>query len=166
MRPPAFRAAAMLAAVAVPALSSVAGAQPQSCPVPLADARRLVLVTAKSINEPAAEMQLYKRASPTEPWQALGPSEPVTVGRGGIGWSHFFRRYARAGEMDERRLRELIERNGFEVSNFSYRLDGEGRILRNRMVIRSTDRSAAGRLAQALEKTPAILEFQIAPTGD
>ena len=100
MRLSTHRAAAMLAAVAVPALASVAGAQPQSqsCPAPLADARRLVLVTAKAMNEPAAEMQLYERATPTEPWRALGPSEPVTVGRGGIGWSHFFRRYARASE--------------------------------------------------------------------
>jgi L,D-peptidoglycan transpeptidase YkuD (ErfK/YbiS/YcfS/YnhG family) len=94
----AHRAAAMLAAVAVPVLSSVASAQPQSCPAPLGDARRLVLVTAKSFNEPAAEMRLYERASPAEPWRASGPSEPVVIGRGGIGWSHFFRRYARAGE--------------------------------------------------------------------
>lgn len=90
----------MLAAVAVSAFSSVAGAQPQSqsCPAPLAGARRLVLVTAKSIDEPAAEMQLYERGSPAEPWQARGPSEPVMLGRGGVGWSYFFRRYARAGE--------------------------------------------------------------------
>jgi L,D-peptidoglycan transpeptidase YkuD (ErfK/YbiS/YcfS/YnhG family) len=102
MMPSAHRAAAMLAAVAVPVLSSVASAQPQSqaqsCPAPLADARRLVLVTAKAMNEPAAAMQLYERASPAEPWRASGPSEPVMLGRGGIGWSHFFRRYARAGE--------------------------------------------------------------------
>ena len=94
----------MLAAVAVSAASSVSHAQPQSqsqsqsCPAPLADARRLVLVTAKAMNEPSAEMQLYERASAAEPWRALGPSEPVMLGRGGIGWSHFFRRYARAGE--------------------------------------------------------------------
>jgi L,D-peptidoglycan transpeptidase YkuD (ErfK/YbiS/YcfS/YnhG family) len=100
MRPLTHRAAAMLAAVAVLVLSSVAGAQSQSqsCPAPIADARRLVLVTAKAMNEPAAEMQLYERASAAEPWRALGPSEPVMLGRGGIGWSHFFRRYARAGE--------------------------------------------------------------------
>ena len=75
-------------------------------------------------------------------------------------------RYARGSEMNEQQLRELIEQNGFDVANFSYRLDGEGRILRHRMVIRSTDRAAAGRLAQNLERNPAILEFQIAPTGD
>ncbi|MBX9823780.1 MAG: hypothetical protein K2Y27_02175 [Xanthobacteraceae bacterium] len=90
----------MLAAVAVPLLSSMAGAQPQSqsCPAPLGDARRLVLVTARSFNELAAEMQLYERASAAEPWRALGAAEPVVLGRGGIGWSQFFRRFARAGE--------------------------------------------------------------------
>ena len=46
--------------------------QSQSCPAPLADARRLVLVTAETMNEPAAEMQLYERASAGEPWRALG----------------------------------------------------------------------------------------------
>jgi len=45
-------------------------------------------------------------------------------------------------------------------------VDGEGRILRHSMVIRSSDRSSAGRLSQALERTPAIIEFRIAPTGD
>jgi len=99
MRSPAHRAAAIFAAAAVSALlSSIAYAQPQSCPAPLADARRLVLVTAKSMNEPAAEMQLFERASPAEPWRALGSAEPVMVGRGGVGWSHFFRRFARVGE--------------------------------------------------------------------
>jgi putative Mg2+ transporter-C (MgtC) family protein len=75
-------------------------------------------------------------------------------------------RYARGGEMNESQLRELIEQHGFEIANFSYRLDGEGRVLRHRMVIRSTDRSGAGRLAHNLQQTPAILEFRIAPTGD
>jgi len=75
-------------------------------------------------------------------------------------------RYARGGEMNEQQLRELIAQQGFEIANFSYRLDREGQILRHRMVIRSSDRSGAGRLARNLEKNPAILEFQIAPTGD
>jgi len=75
-------------------------------------------------------------------------------------------RYARGGEMNEQQLRDLIGEHGFDIANFTYRLDGEGRILRHRMVIRSTDRSGAGRLAHTLEKNQAILEFQIAPTGD
>jgi hypothetical protein len=34
------------------------------------------------------------------------------------------------------------------------------------MVIRSADRSGAGRLAVTLEKTVSVLEFRLAPTGD
>jgi hypothetical protein len=34
------------------------------------------------------------------------------------------------------------------------------------MVIRSADRSAAGRLSESLERNEGILEFRIAPTGD
>jgi len=34
------------------------------------------------------------------------------------------------------------------------------------MVIRSSDRSSAGRLAETLDHTESVLEFRIAPTGD
>ena len=90
------------AALAVAIISSAADAQAQSqaqaCPAPLAAARRLVLVTAKSMNEISAEMRLYERASPAEPWREVSAAEPTVIGRGGMGWSHFFRRYARANE--------------------------------------------------------------------
>jgi putative Mg2+ transporter-C (MgtC) family protein len=79
---------------------------------------------------------------------------------------HFGVRFARAGAMSERQLRELVEQHGFSIANFSYRLEGEGRVRRHSMVIRSGDRSAAGRLAVALEQNEAIQEFRIAPTGD
>jgi putative Mg2+ transporter-C (MgtC) family protein len=75
-------------------------------------------------------------------------------------------RFARAGAMNERQLRKLIEEHGFDIANFSYRLDGEGRILRHSMTIRSSDRNSAGRLSQTLEQNEAILEYRIAPTGD
>jgi len=75
-------------------------------------------------------------------------------------------RFARAGAMNERQLRALIEEHGFDIANFSYRLDGEGRILRHSMTIRSSDRNSAGRLSQTLEQNEAILEYRIAPTGD
>jgi putative Mg2+ transporter-C (MgtC) family protein len=79
---------------------------------------------------------------------------------------HFGVRVSRAGAMTERQLRELVEQHGFSIANFSYRLEGEGRVRRHNMVIRSGDRSAAGRLAVALEQNEAIQEFRIAPTGD
>jgi putative Mg2+ transporter-C (MgtC) family protein len=78
---------------------------------------------------------------------------------------HFDIRFARAAEISERQLRELVEGYGFSIANFSYRLD-EGRVRRHTMVIRASDRSSAGRLAEALEANQAVMEFRIAPAGD
>lgn len=70
----------------------------QSCPAPLAEARRLVLVTASTMNDMAAAMRLYERSSPAESWRAIGPVEPAVIGRAGMGWSQFSLRLARRGE--------------------------------------------------------------------
>jgi putative Mg2+ transporter-C (MgtC) family protein len=79
---------------------------------------------------------------------------------------HFDVQFRRSGGMNERQIRELVEKHGFSIANFSYRLDGEGNIRRHAMVIRSSDRSSAGRLAETLEKTESVVEFRISPTGD
>ena len=74
-------------------------------------------------------------------------------------------RFARGAGMSERQLRELVESHGFSIANFTYRLEAE-RVRRHSMVIRSADRSGAGRLSVTLEGTESVLEFRIAPTGD
>ena len=79
---------------------------------------------------------------------------------------HFDVRFARSAPMTERQVRELVEAHGFSIANFSYRLEGEGRIRRHSMVIRSADRAGAGRLSVTLEGTESVVEFRIAPTGD
>src|SRR5438309_5245773 len=79
---------------------------------------------------------------------------------------HFSVRFARGAGMGEPQLRELVEAHGFSIANFSYRLEGEGRIRRHSMVIRSADRAGAGRLSVALEGMESVVEFRIAPTGD
>jgi putative Mg2+ transporter-C (MgtC) family protein len=79
---------------------------------------------------------------------------------------HFEIRFPRAGGMTKEALRELVVRHGFSIANFSYRLDGEGRVRRHSMVIRSRDRTSAERLNDTLESTESVLEFRIAPTGD
>ena len=79
---------------------------------------------------------------------------------------HFDVRFARVGGPSERELRQLVERHGFSIANLGYRLDGEGRIRRHSMTIRTTDRSSAGRLSDALESTDTVLEFRISPAGD
>jgi putative Mg2+ transporter-C (MgtC) family protein len=75
-------------------------------------------------------------------------------------------RFARDAGVDERALLSLVESHGFASSNLSYRMDGEARVRRHSMTIRSADRAGASRLAQTLEKNPAVLEFRIAPQGD
>jgi putative Mg2+ transporter-C (MgtC) family protein len=75
-------------------------------------------------------------------------------------------RFANGAGMDERQLRELVESHGFSIANFSYRLEAPERVRRHSMVIRSADRASAARLAVTLERTGAILEFRITPTGD
>ncbi|HET7363913.1 MAG TPA: MgtC/SapB family protein [Burkholderiales bacterium] len=79
---------------------------------------------------------------------------------------HFDVRFTRSAPMTERQVRELVEAHGFSIANFSYRLEGEGRIRRHSMVIRSADRAGAGRLSVTLEGMESVVEFRIAPTGD
>jgi L,D-peptidoglycan transpeptidase YkuD (ErfK/YbiS/YcfS/YnhG family) len=81
----------VLALAAEPALA-------RTCPLPLAEPRRLVLVTADNFNATTATLRLYERAGPGEAWRAVGAPEPAVVGSAGIAWSHFFRTLARAGE--------------------------------------------------------------------
>jgi len=97
MNASAGRIAVVMAMVAASALSSEF-AHGQSCPAPLADARRLVLVTAETMNDAAAAMRLYERASSKDAWRALGAAEPAMIGRAGMGWSAFFTRLAHRGE--------------------------------------------------------------------
>ena len=75
-------------------------------------------------------------------------------------------RLAPGAVMSESQLRELVGSHGFSLANFSYRLDAPDRVRRHSMVLRSADRASAGRLAATLEKTEAVLEFRITPTGD
>jgi D-alanyl-D-alanine dipeptidase len=69
-----------------------------TCPAPLAEARRLVLVTAVTMNATGATMRLYERASPQASWRPRGEPEPAVIGKAGMAWSQFFLRLARRGE--------------------------------------------------------------------
>jgi len=91
------RAAVLAVAAAIALLPHIASAQ-NNCPDVLGKARRLVLVTAATMNDTAAAMRLYERSAPSEPWRALGSSEPAMIGKAGMAWSPFFRRLARPGE--------------------------------------------------------------------
>lgn len=75
-------------------------------------------------------------------------------------------RYEREGTLSEEDMRALIKKHKFSIADFSYRLETEGRVLRHNMTLRTSDRTAARRLATALKENDAVLEFKIAPTGD
>ena len=79
---------------------------------------------------------------------------------------HFEVRSERNAGMTEASLRSLIGSHHFSIANFSFRLDGEGRLRRYNMVLRATDREAASHLADALFADESVREFRISPTGD
>ena len=74
--------------------------------------------------------------------------------------------FSRREGLEEDVLRRLIESHGFSIADFSYRIDGEGRIRRHSMVLRTTDRSSPSRLFKTLEANGAILELRIAPMSE
>jgi L,D-peptidoglycan transpeptidase YkuD (ErfK/YbiS/YcfS/YnhG family) len=70
----------------------------QSCPAPLASAKRLVLVTVDTFTSTTATVERLERAAPNAPWQLSGGAASGQVGRNGIAWAHVFRAFARRGE--------------------------------------------------------------------
>jgi L,D-peptidoglycan transpeptidase YkuD (ErfK/YbiS/YcfS/YnhG family) len=70
----------------------------QSCPAPLADARRLVLVTADTVNSKTAAVQHFTRDAPNGPWTAETAPVSALIGHNGVGWAPAFRSFARPGE--------------------------------------------------------------------
>jgi L,D-peptidoglycan transpeptidase YkuD (ErfK/YbiS/YcfS/YnhG family) len=86
-------ALAVVAFVVANVLADMALAQ--SCPTPLADARRLVLVTAGSMQTSDARVQLFERISPHGAWKAVGTAGRARIGRSGMGWSRPFRHLGR-----------------------------------------------------------------------
>lgn len=83
-----------------------------------------------------------------------------------LAYYHFEVRYSPGSDMSDEQLAALIAGHGFTLDKLTYRVDGEARIRRRSAVIRTSDRSGARRLAEALEKNPAVTEFRIAPAGD
>jgi D-alanyl-D-alanine dipeptidase len=89
-------AAAFAVAAALLAFSGTAFAQ--SCPEPLASARRLVLVTSDGMASSQARLRLYERAAPGAAWRPVGGVAPAVIGRNGLAWSFAYRQFATRGE--------------------------------------------------------------------
>jgi putative Mg2+ transporter-C (MgtC) family protein len=81
---------------------------------------------------------------------------------------YFEIRYSREGNLSEEAMRALLNKLGFSIANFSYRLDGASadRVLRHSMTLQTTDRGAAPRLARWLEENTTVHEFRLSPSGD
>lgn len=88
-----LRTAAALCVMLLPAAASG-----QSCPEPLAAARRLVLVTADSMTTSLARIQKFERAASTQSWRSLGEPQPALIGTNGMAWAYSFRSHAKNGE--------------------------------------------------------------------
>jgi D-alanyl-D-alanine dipeptidase len=88
----AFGLGAVLA-VALPSsnASPEAVASGSNCPADLATATRLIVVTATSVTSFRAQIELFERASSTEPWYPHGPASAAVVGRNGLAWGYPFR---------------------------------------------------------------------------
>src|SRR5260370_14157631 len=57
-----------------------------TCPAPLAQAKRLVLVATQSMVTALATLQRFTRRSADLPWKRVGAAEPAVVGKAGLGW--------------------------------------------------------------------------------
>ena len=70
----------------------------QTCPAPLADAHKLVLVTTRDMASTSATVQRFSRVNPHAPWKPDGGPVSAIVGHNGMGWSNAFRSFAKDGE--------------------------------------------------------------------
>jgi putative Mg2+ transporter-C (MgtC) family protein len=79
---------------------------------------------------------------------------------------HFEVGFERARVMDEDRLRELIERHGFAVTELSYELDGGSQLLEYRVVMWSNKAGGMRELELGLLALPDVVHFRISPRRD
>ncbi len=86
------------ALLAVLALLAPSAALAQSCPEPLASAKRLVLVTADTLNSTTATVERFERHSPNALWQVAGGPATALIGHKGVAWAYAFRKFAKRGE--------------------------------------------------------------------
>jgi L,D-peptidoglycan transpeptidase YkuD (ErfK/YbiS/YcfS/YnhG family) len=87
-----------IAAIAVAITALTVPAAAQTCPAPLRNAQRLVLVTARDMATSAANVELFERTSPAEGWRRAGQLGAARIGTAGMAWGYPYRALARAGE--------------------------------------------------------------------
>lgn len=70
----------------------------QTCPPPIQNASRLVLVTVPTLTSSAGQLQLFERSRTEAIWRLVRSAAPVNVGRRGVAWGRAFRHLASNGE--------------------------------------------------------------------
>jgi len=81
-------------------------------------------------------------------------------------YAHLALRFPGAKTPSEAEVRGLLAGHGFSIANMSYRQDEGGKHFEYRMVIKSSRRANATRLAEALRTRKDVMEFRISPSGD
>lgn len=79
-------------------LAAPLAALAQSCPEPLASAKRLVLVTADTMTVRNATLRRFERDAAVMPWRPVGGPVSAVIGTNGMAWSFAFRGLAQPGE--------------------------------------------------------------------
>jgi len=74
--------------------------------------------------------------------------------------------FPRNDTLDERRVRELVQRHGFHLTEISYKLSAERDQFEYRMVLWSADPHASAHLANELRALPAVVDFRLSPSRD
>jgi L,D-peptidoglycan transpeptidase YkuD (ErfK/YbiS/YcfS/YnhG family) len=87
--------------IAMVAAAAATPAFAQACPAPLAEATRLVLVTAPHMNTSGARLELFQRDSATAAWRSASRNAPVRIGRNGMAWGYSFAAHKKDGEPEK-----------------------------------------------------------------
>ncbi len=96
-------------------------AMAQSCPAPLSEALRLVLVTADKLNSTTASVRQFERPAVTAPWQEIRAATTGLIGHKGVGWAYAFHKFARAGEPRKREGDKRVPAGFFKIgSSFGF----------------------------------------------
>lgn len=80
--------------MAVPDTGALAG----GCTSIIDKAERLMVVTASNIDQPAALLETFERASPGQPWHRVGGLRTAVVGKNGLAWGAGYREMAAPSE--------------------------------------------------------------------
>jgi len=81
-------------------------------------------------------------------------------------FAHLQMRCPRDDGMNEEAVRSFLKEYGFSVANLTYAATNEPRCFEYQMVIKARHQDRAPALAEALGRSPQVVDFRMAPTGD